>query len=118
MIWEWIRFGVCALLALAGLFVLVSATLGIFRFRYALSRIHAAALVDTIGVLLLLCSLVLAQGMTMASLKLAAVIVLLWCTSPVSSHLIGRLEIVVNDHLSSHMSVDDDRIVLQEREGD
>ena len=42
---------------LAAVFVLLSAVLGIFRFRYALSRIHAAALVDTLGILLTLAGL-------------------------------------------------------------
>ena len=47
--WEIIRFGISAALTLAGLFVLVTGVVGVFRFRYALSRIHAAALLDTLG---------------------------------------------------------------------
>ena len=43
MIGEWIRFGVTALCVVGGLFALLTALLGLFRFDYALNRLHAAA---------------------------------------------------------------------------
>ena len=104
---DWIRYGLAALLEIAGLFVLLSAVLGLFRFRYALSRIHAAALADTLGILLMLCGLMV-----------ASVIALLWCASPVASHLIGRLEITVNTHLDHDMTVEDPAMVAHTREDD
>ncbi len=113
---DWIRYGLAALLELAGLFVLISAVLGLFRFRYALSRIHAAALVDTLGILLMLSGLVVAEGFTVTTLKMAVVIVFLWCTSPVASHLIGRLEITVNEQLDRDMTVEDPVMVAHTRE--
>ena len=115
---DWIRYGLAALLELAGLFVLVSAVLGLFRFRYALSRIHAAALVDTLGILLMLSGLMIAEGFTITTLKMAVVIVLLWCSSPVASHLIGRLEITVNEQLDRDMTVEDPAMVAHTREDD
>ena len=115
---DWIRYGLAALLEIAGLFVLLSAVLGLFRFRYALSRIHAAALADTLGILLMLCGLMVASGFTVTSLKMAAVIALLWCASPVASHLIGRLEITVNTHLDHDMTVEDPAMVAHTREDD
>lgn len=39
----------------------------------------------------MLTGLILAQGFNNASLKMLLVILFLWLTSPVSSHLIGRL---------------------------
>ena len=45
---DWIRFALSAVLTVFGLFVLVTATLGLFRFRYVLNRIHATALADTV----------------------------------------------------------------------
>ena len=113
---DWIRYGLAALLELAGLFVLISAVLGLFRFRYALSRIHAAALVDTLGILLMLAGLMIAEGFTVTTLKMAVVIVFLWCTSPVASHLIGRLEITVNEQLDRDMTVEDPVMVAHTRE--
>ena len=41
MIGEWIRFGVTALCVVGGLFALLTALLGLFRFDYALNRLHA-----------------------------------------------------------------------------
>ena len=116
--WEIIRFGVSAALTLAGLFVLVTGVVGVFRFKYALSRIHAAALLDTLGILLMLAGLMVAQGFTNATLKMFVVILMLWLSSPVSSHLIGRLEITVNDELDRHMAVVDRAAVKLEKEGE
>ena len=112
---DWIRFGLSALLTLFGLFVLVSAVLGLFRFRNALNRLHAAALGDTLAVLTILAGLALANGFTPVSLKLLAVVVFLWLTSPVSSHLIGLLEVTVNDSLEKDVSVEDPAAVLEEK---
>lgn len=115
---DWIRFGLSAVLTFFGLFVLVTAVLGQFRFRYALNRVHAAALADTLAVLTILAGLALASGWTPFSLKLLAVVVFLWLTSPVASHLIGRLEVTVNDRLSDEMRVDDAAFVASEKEAD
>ena len=48
MIGEWIRFGVTALCVVGGLFALLTALLGLFRFDYALNRLHAAAIADIV----------------------------------------------------------------------
>ncbi len=115
---DWIRFAVSAALTVFGLFVLVTATLGLFRFRYVLNRIHAAALADTLAVLTILAGLALAWGFTPVTLKLLAVVAFLWLTSPVASHLIGRLEVTVNDQLPMEMQVEDSRFVAIEKEAD
>ena len=54
MIGEWIRFGLCAAFLLAGLFIMVVSIIGLYRFDFALQRIHAAALGDTLSLLLFL----------------------------------------------------------------
>ena len=90
--WTEIRYGLAALLMLLALFTLFSGVLGVFRFRDALQRMHAAALNDTLGLLLAVSSLILAEGFTFTSLKYALVLILLWVASPVSSHLIARME--------------------------
>ena len=115
---DWIRFALSAVLTVFGLFVLVTATLGLFRFRYVLNRIHATALADTLAVLTILAGLALAWGFTPVSLKLLAVVAFLWLTSPVASHLIGRLEVTVNDQLPLEMQVEDSRFVSVEKEAD
>ena len=115
---DWLRFALGALMIGGGLFVLVSAVLGLFRFRYALNRIHAAALVDTLGIMLTVCGLILCAGFTLVSLKLALVVVFLWCTSPVASHLLARLEVTITEHPEKQMTVDDPALAEQTREDD
>ena len=50
---EGIRLAVGGILMLGGLFVFVTAVIGNFRFPDAATRMHAAALGDTLGILLL-----------------------------------------------------------------
>lgn len=113
-----IRFILCAVLTLSGLFVVLSGVVGVFRFRYSLSRIHAGALLDTLGIALILLGIMVAQGFTVVTAKLLIVICILWLTSPVSGHLIGRLEITINDELEKDMVIMDKRTVAHEKEGD
>ena len=102
---ETLRFILCALLMLLGLIFEISAVIGVFRFRYVLNRMHAAAMGDTMGIFLMLLGLAVANGLSMLSLKLMLLVLLFWLTSPVSSHLIGRLELVTNEELDREVSL-------------
>ena len=96
MIWEWVRFCFAALFILAGvLFELVS-IFGLYHFSYILNRMHAAAIGDTLGISLVLLGLIIVRGFGYDSLKLLAVIFFLWLASPVSSHLIAKMEVTIN----------------------
>lgn len=46
------------------------------------------------------------NGVNFTSLKMLLVILFLWCASPVSSHLIARLEVATNEELEAHMEVE------------
>lgn len=116
MMLDWIRFALAAILTAGGLFCLLSGVVGVFKFRYALSRIHAAALLDTVGILLMLLGVIVATGFFVASAKMLVVIAFLWLTSPVSGHLIGRLEVTINDELNKDASVLDQAYVEHEKE--
>lgn len=96
---ETVRFVVSAVLMAAALFTLITGVLGAFRFRYVLNRMHAAAVNDTLGILLAMASLIIASGLTWTSLKLAAIVILLWLSSPVSSHLIARMEVTTHPEM-------------------
>ncbi|MBQ2955892.1 MAG: monovalent cation/H(+) antiporter subunit G [Clostridia bacterium] len=102
---EWIRFIISAALILSGLVVMCLGVIGVFRFKYVLNRMHAAAMNDTMGIGLVMLGLIVMSGFTFTSLKLLLVILLLWMSSPVSSHLIGRLEITTNEDISREMEV-------------
>jgi len=102
---DWIRFGIAAMLVAMGLLVFIISTLGNFRFQYVINRMHIAALGDTLGVLFVLMGLIVICGFTFLSLKLLSVILFLWLSSPVSSHLISRVEVVSNDEEQKHYDV-------------
>lgn len=102
---EWIRFILCAALIISGLAVMCLGVIGVYRFKYVLNRMHAAAMNDTMGIGLVMLGLIVMSGFTFISLKLLLVIIMLWLSSPVSSHLIGRLEITTNEDISKHMEV-------------
>ena len=93
---DWLRFIVAALLILGGLIVAGVATYGMFKFKFVLNRMHAAAMNDTLSLLLVLVGLIVVTGFDFISLKLLLVILFLWFASPVSSHLITRLEVAVD----------------------
>ena len=84
---------------LAGLGVFAVQVFGVFKFNYVLNRMHAAAMGDTLGIGISLVGLIILSGWNFASLKMALIIVFLWNASPVSSHLIARLEATTNPHL-------------------
>ena len=107
MIWQWIRFGLVAALLLSGLFTLVVALLGLFRFHFALNRIHAAAMADTLSLLLFIAAVAVAVGFHAVAWKLALVVALQWCTSPLSSHMLSKFEYMADDNLSAHVDISD-----------
>lgn len=113
-----IRLIACIILTVLGLGCLVTGVVGVYRFKYALNRIHAGALLDTVGILLMLLGVICATGLNVTSAKILVVIAFLWLTSPVSSHLIGRLEITINDELDRSMTVIDRETVAHEKDSD
>ncbi|HQO56270.1 MAG TPA: monovalent cation/H(+) antiporter subunit G [Clostridia bacterium] len=107
-----IRSIFAGVLIVAGVLVACVAVLGVFRFRYVLNRMHAAALLDTLGLLLVLTGLIVLLGLSWQSAKLLLIIVFMWLASPVMSHLIARAEVMTHAHLSDECEVtpDDDGI--------
>ena len=99
---EWVRFICGAGLLLAGLGIFLLQIFGVYKFKYVLNRMHAAAMGDTLGIGVSLSGLIILSGLNFTSLKMALIIVFLWLASPVSSHLISRLEVVTNEHLEEH----------------
>ena len=102
---ETLRFILCALLIGIGLIFEICAVIGVFRFHYVLNRMHAAALGDTMGILMIMLGLAVASGVNLLSLKLLMIIFLFWTASPVASHLIGRLELTTNEELDREVKL-------------
>ena len=102
---NWIRFLCGTGLLLAGLGIFLLEIFGVFKFKYVLNRMHAAAMGDTLGIGACLTGLILLSGLNFTSLKMALIIGFLWLASPVSSHLISRLEVVTNEHLQDECAL-------------
>ena len=99
---EWIKFIAGTIFLLTGLAIFVLEIIGVFRFKYVLNRMHAAAMGDSLGIGCSLTGLILMNGFNFTSLKLFLVIVFLWFSSPVSSHLIAQLEVATDEEPDKH----------------
>ncbi len=96
---EWLQFIIAAVFLLSGAVIAAIAAYGIHKFHFVLNRMHAAALCDTFSLLLVLTGLIVLWGVSFESLKILMIIIFFWFASPVSGHLLARLEIIINDHL-------------------
>lgn len=101
-VFEWVRFLLGAGLLLSGVAVFLIEMIGVFRFKYVLNRMHAAAMGDTLGIGLCLMGLIVVSGLNFTSLKLFLVIAFLWFSSPTSSHMIAKLEVTTNEDKELH----------------
>ena len=106
---NWVRFLLGTGMLLVGLGIFLLQIFGVFKFKYVLNRMHAAAMGDTLGIGVSLTGLILLSGFNVTSLKMALIIVFLWLASPVSSHLISRLEVVTNENLAAHCGLPEDK---------
>lgn len=104
---EWVRFIIGAALLVFGVFIFIVQMIGVFKFNYVLNRMHAAAMGDTLGLGSSLLGLIVINGFDFTSFKLFIIIVFLWFSSPVSSHLITRLEMTTDEHHHDHYKVFD-----------
>lgn len=95
----WIRLILSVGCLVMGIVFEVLAVFGVNRFNKALNRMHAAAMGDTLGILFVFLGLILMRGFSMDSLKLSLVILFFWLASPVSGHMISRLEMMTDENL-------------------
>ena len=96
--------GVCFAL---GIFVFFSGVLGLFKFKYVLNRIHATALGDTLGIMLILLGCMILKGVSVVSLKYVLIVVFLFLTGPVTTHLIGAVEVLYHGNPNGEYEKED-----------
>ena len=68
---------------------------------------HAAAICDSFVLLLAMVGAGIAYGFSFATVKLLLIVLLIWVASPVSGHLIGRLEVTTDKHIAEECEVRD-----------
>lgn len=114
-VWEWIRFIGGAALIILGLIIFFIEISGVFRFKYVLNRMHAAAMGDTLGLSACIAGLMLMNGWNFTTIKLLCVIAFLWLASPVSSHLIAKLEVTTSPDSDQYEKIQDLSTLAEER---
>ncbi len=103
---EWIRFILGIAFIIMGLLTFVIQLVGVYKFKYVLNRMHAAGMGDTMGLSLCLIGTMFLYGWSFTTLKVALIAAFLWLASPVSSHLISRLEVTTNDELEKFCKIE------------
>ena len=77
-----------ALLSLGGVFVFIGGV-GALRMPNFYTRIHAASLTDTAGAIFIIVGVMLQAGASLATVKLAAILLFLLLTSPTASNALA-----------------------------
>ncbi len=77
-----------ALLTLGGISVLIGG-IGALRMPDLYTRMHAASITDSLGAILVLSGIMLQAGWSLATIKLAAILLFLLLTSPTSSNALA-----------------------------
>lgn len=85
----WIEV-VSGALIIAGSFFIIVASIGILRFPDFFSRIHPAGKTDTLGQGLILTGLMVHEGFTLVSIKLAIIIIFLLNANPLATHALAN----------------------------
>ncbi|MCR4883794.1 MAG: monovalent cation/H(+) antiporter subunit G [Clostridiales bacterium] len=102
---DWIRFILTTIFLLAALTIFVSQFVGVHRFRYVLNRMHAAAMGDTLGLFFGITGVCISATSVDTLIKFILVVLFMWFASPVSSHLIAKLEWITNPDISKEAEV-------------
>lgn len=76
------------LLTAGGLFVLIGG-IGALRMPNLYTRMHAASVTDTMGAGLILTGVMIQAGLSLATIKLVAILLFLLITSPTSSYALA-----------------------------
>lgn len=77
-----------ALLSIGGVFVFIGGV-GALRMPDLYTRMHAASLTDTMGAILVIAGVMLQAGVSLATIKLAAILWFLLLTSPTASNALA-----------------------------
>lgn len=119
---EWIRLILSLSFLIGGVVIFLVEIFGMYRFRFVLNRMQIAATGDTLGLGLCLIGLMIANGANAASAKMFLVLLFFWIASPVSSHVLSRMEYTTDEHIEEHLRIvtleEVEREMKEEEDGD
>jgi len=79
---------------LSGSFFVIVGAFGTWRFPDFWSRLHAASITDSAGMILLLVGMCLQAGFTLVTVKLIIIGIFLFITGPTSTHAVANAALV------------------------
>ena len=86
-----------------GLFVFLCGTFGVFRLKYVLNKMHAAALGDTMGLFMVVLGLIILSSNAFIIAKFVLIILFFWLTSPIATHMLAKVELLTNKNAAERM---------------
>ena len=98
---------------LAGCFIVMGiltfciSVFGVYRFKYVLNRMHAAALGDTLGLGMIIIGLMILAVDFFHVAKYLLIIIFFWLSSPIATHMIANVERLTNEHYEERVKVKD-----------
>jgi multicomponent Na+:H+ antiporter subunit G len=112
-LWTTARFALGGFFCLAGALLCVIGSIGVLRFPDFYTRLHAASVTDTGGVLFLIAGMALMAPGPLVFFKLVAILLFLLLTGPAASHAIAhaahvsKLQPLIGDMASGRKSAAD-----------
>jgi len=85
-----IQIAISVLLVTVGIFFIFMGSVGIIRLPDFYSRTHSISKSDTLGIILVIIGLIVYEGFTQSSFKLALVSLFVALSNPIGSHALGR----------------------------
>ena len=98
-----VREIIAAICIIIGLLIFLCATFGVFRLKYVMNKMHAAALGDTMGLFLVVLGLIILNSNIFIIAKLILIILFFWLTSPIATHMLAKVELLTNKDAEERM---------------
>ena len=102
-----IRLVIDSLFLLFAVFIFVSEVIGFFKFSYVMNRMHAAGLGDTLGIASVVIAVAVLMGLTMSTVKLILIVLFMFLTGPVVTHLLAQVEVQTNKNAGKEYTEED-----------
>ena len=78
------------IMMLGGAFFILAGSIGLIRFPDFWSRLHAASIMDSAGVILFIGGMMMHSGFNLVTVKLAIIGVFLFITGPTATHAVAN----------------------------
>ncbi len=94
---------IAAICIILGLFVFLCSIFGVYRLKYVMNRMHAAALGDTMGLFFVTLGLLILGQDIFHMAKYILIILFFWISSPIATHMIAKVELLTNKDCEERM---------------